>query len=99
MRTAQEVPIHAHHSPSHHDAVCRVRCVAIGAHPHRRRCRQDRDRLLDHWVPAGNEIMRKQVQAWGEANKVEVQMDFITSVGNKILLTAAAEQQAKTGTT
>ena len=51
----------------------------------------------DHWVPAGNEIMRKQVQAWGEANKVEVQMDFITSVGNKILLTAAAEQQAKTG--
>ena len=51
----------------------------------------------DHWVPAGNEIMRKQVQAWAETNKVEVQMDFITSVGNKILLTAAAEQQAKTG--
>jgi len=51
----------------------------------------------DHWVPAGNDIMRKQVQAWGEKNKVEVQVDFITSVGNKILLTAAAEQQAKTG--
>jgi ABC-type glycerol-3-phosphate transport system substrate-binding protein len=51
----------------------------------------------DHWVPAGNEIMRKQVQAWAEKNKVEVQIDFITSVGNKILLTAAAEQQAKTG--
>ena len=41
--------------------------------------------------------MRRQVQAWAETNKVEAQMDFITSVGNKILLTAAAEQQAKTG--
>jgi len=51
----------------------------------------------DHWVPAGNEIMRKQVQAWADKNKVEVQVDFITSVGNKILLTAAAEQAAKTG--
>ena len=58
---------------------------------------RSRSRFWDHWVPAGNEIMRKQVQAWGETNKVEVQMDFITSVGNKILLTAAAEQQAKTG--
>src|SRR3954451_7067992 len=52
----------------------------------------------DHWVPAGNDIMRKQVQAWGDKNKVDVQVDFITSVGNKILLTAAAEQQAKTAT-
>jgi ABC-type glycerol-3-phosphate transport system substrate-binding protein len=51
----------------------------------------------DHWVPQGTEIMRKQVMAWAEKNKVEVQADFITSQGNKLLLTAAAEAQAKTG--
>jgi ABC-type glycerol-3-phosphate transport system substrate-binding protein len=51
----------------------------------------------DHWVPAGNDVMRKQVQAWADKNKVEVQLDFITSVGNKNLLTLAAEDQARTG--
>ena len=51
----------------------------------------------DHWVPAGNDVMRKQVQAWADKNKVDVQVDFITSVGNKNLLTLAAEAQASTG--
>lgn len=51
----------------------------------------------DHWVPKGTETMRRQVQAWAEKNKVEVKADFITSQGNKLLLTAAAEAQAKTG--
>jgi ABC-type glycerol-3-phosphate transport system substrate-binding protein len=51
----------------------------------------------DHWVPAGNDVMRKQVAAFAEKNKVEVQADFITSVGNKNLLTLAAEDQGKTG--
>lgn len=51
----------------------------------------------DHWVPAGNAAMKKQVEAWAAKNKVEVQADFITSVGNKNLLTIAAEAQAKTG--
>jgi ABC-type glycerol-3-phosphate transport system substrate-binding protein len=51
----------------------------------------------DHWVPAGNDIMKQQVQAWADKNKVEVQADFITSNGNKLLLTAAAEAQAGTG--
>jgi ABC-type glycerol-3-phosphate transport system substrate-binding protein len=51
----------------------------------------------DHWVPAGNEIMRKQVTAWGEKNKVDIQLDFITSNGFKNLLTMAAEEQAKSG--
>ena len=41
----------------------------------------------DHWVPAGNDVMKKQVAAFAEKNKVEVQADFITSVGNKNLLT------------
>ena len=51
----------------------------------------------DHWVPAGNAVMQKQVEAWGAKNQVEVQADFITSVGSKNLLTIAAEGQAKTG--
>ena len=51
----------------------------------------------DHWVPGGTEAMRKQVTAWADQNKVEVTADFITSQGNKLLLTAAAEAQSKTG--
>lgn len=51
----------------------------------------------DHWVPSGNAAMKKQVEAWGAKNQVEVQADFITSVGSKNLLTIAAEAQAKTG--
>jgi hypothetical protein len=51
----------------------------------------------DHWVPAGNAVMKKQVEAWASKNKVEVTADFITSVGSKNLLTIAAEAQAKTG--
>jgi ABC-type glycerol-3-phosphate transport system substrate-binding protein len=51
----------------------------------------------DHWVPSGNAVMKKQVEAWGAKNQVEVQADFITSVGNKNILTIAAEAQAKTG--
>ena len=53
--------------------------------------------LWDHWVPAGNEAMRKVVGAWSEKNKVEVNLDFLTAVGNKITITMAAEAQAKTG--
>jgi ABC-type glycerol-3-phosphate transport system substrate-binding protein len=51
----------------------------------------------DHWVPAGNDAMRPIVNAWAQANRVDVQMDFITSVGNKLLLTIAAEAQARQG--
>ena len=51
----------------------------------------------DHWVPDGNKIMQQQVDTWAQQNKVDVHVDFITSVGNKLLLTAAAEAQAKTG--
>ncbi len=51
----------------------------------------------DHWVPAGNAAMKKQVDAWAKKNSVEVTSDFITSVGNKLLLTFSAEAQAKAG--
>src|ERR1700745_1442231 len=48
----------------------------------------------DHWVPTGNDVIRKQVNAWAEQNKVEVQCDFL---GTALLTTAAAEQQSRTG--
>ncbi len=51
----------------------------------------------DHWVPSGNAVMQKQVDAWAAKNQVEVQADFITAVGQKNVLTIAAEHQAKTG--
>jgi len=51
----------------------------------------------DHWVPGGNDIMQKQVDAWAAKNKVEVQADFITGNGNKLTMTGAAEAQAKAG--
>jgi ABC-type glycerol-3-phosphate transport system substrate-binding protein len=41
--------------------------------------------------------MKKQVQAWADKNKVEVEADFITSSGNKLQLTGVAEATAKTG--
>jgi ABC-type glycerol-3-phosphate transport system substrate-binding protein len=51
----------------------------------------------DHWVPGANDVMQKQVNAWAAKNKVEVNVDFITSSGGKLQLTPAAETQAKTG--
>ncbi len=53
--------------------------------------------LWDHWVPTGDDAMRKLIDAWAEKNKVDVQLDFLTGVGNKINITMAAEAQAKTG--
>ncbi|HVY15175.1 MAG TPA: extracellular solute-binding protein [Rhodopila sp.] len=41
--------------------------------------------------------MRKVIAAWSEKNKVDVQVDFLTAIGNKINITMAAEAQAKTG--
>ena len=51
----------------------------------------------DHWVPAGNVEIKKQVAAWSEKSKVEVKADFITSQGRQNLLTINAEAQARRG--
>ena len=51
----------------------------------------------DHWVPKANDALRAQVMAWAEQNKVEATVDFITSVGGKLMLTGAAQAQAKKG--
>lgn len=53
--------------------------------------------LEDHWVAPANAVMRRLVEQWAERNKVEIQLDFITSVGNKHLLTLAAESQSRSG--
>jgi len=53
--------------------------------------------LWDHWVPGGNKATEAIVKAWAEKEKVDVKIDFITSQGNKLLLTLAAEGQARSG--
>jgi ABC-type glycerol-3-phosphate transport system substrate-binding protein len=53
--------------------------------------------LWDHWVPNANDATKALVDEWAAKEKVEVQIDFITSQGNKLLLTGAAEAQAKSG--
>jgi hypothetical protein len=51
----------------------------------------------DHWVPGANKALDKLCKEWGDKNKVEVHVDYITSQGEKDKLTAAAEAQAGTG--
>ncbi|MBV9562873.1 MAG: ABC transporter substrate-binding protein, partial [Bradyrhizobium sp.] len=51
----------------------------------------------DHWVPDANKTSEALVKEWAEKEKVEVQIDYITSVGNKNLVTIASEAQAKAG--
>ena len=51
----------------------------------------------DHWVPGANAGAEAVAKAWAEKEKVDLQIDFITSQGNKLILTAAAEAQARSG--
>lgn len=53
--------------------------------------------LWDHWVPGANEVLEKICKEWGEANSVDVNVDFITSIGFKNILTAQAESRAGKG--
>ncbi|HYX04236.1 MAG TPA: ABC transporter substrate-binding protein, partial [Reyranella sp.] len=40
--------------------------------------------LWDHWVPGANEATKVLIEEWAAKEKVEVQIDFITSQGNKL---------------
>ena len=51
----------------------------------------------DHWVPGANEPLAKLCREWAEKEKVDLQIDFITTQGDKLNLTIAAEAQAKSG--
>ena len=53
--------------------------------------------LWDHWVPGGNAATQAVVDAWSARERVEVSADYMTNQGNKMLLTTAAEAQAKAG--
>jgi hypothetical protein len=51
----------------------------------------------DHWVPGANNTLTKLCKEWGEKEKVEVEIDYITSIGEKNTMTIAAEGQARSG--
>src|SRR5258708_7986220 len=51
----------------------------------------------DHWVPGANDTLTKLCNDWAAKEKVEITIDYITSQGDKDILTAAAEQQARSG--
>src|ERR1700723_871307 len=51
----------------------------------------------DHWVPGANQASNDLVNEWAAKEKVEVSIDYITSQGNKNLVTIAAEGAAKSG--
>src|SRR5262249_16652136 len=53
--------------------------------------------LWDHWVPGANDVQSALIKEWADKENIEVQVDYITSQGNKLLLTLAAESQAKSG--
>src|SRR6202007_2654673 len=48
-------------------------------------------------VPDANKPSEAIVREWAEKEKVEVSIDYITSQGDKNLVTIAAEAQAKSG--
>jgi ABC-type glycerol-3-phosphate transport system substrate-binding protein len=51
----------------------------------------------DHWVPGANDGLTKLCNEWAAKEKVDLKIDYITSQGNKLLLSIAAEAQAKSG--
>lgn len=53
--------------------------------------------LWDHWIPGANDVSKKIIMDWGKANNMEVSVDYITSVGFKLITTTAAEARAKSG--
>src|SRR5262245_31842805 len=53
--------------------------------------------VWDHWVPGTNAVLKGLVDEWAKTNKVDVTIDFIASAGNKMILTQAAEAQARSG--
>jgi len=53
--------------------------------------------MWDHWVPGGNKVMDEIAQEWAQKEKVDLTIDYLSTQGNKLLLTIAAEAQAKAG--
>ena len=53
--------------------------------------------VWDHWVPGAAEQLKKICAEWAAKEKVDLNVDLITSNGDKDLLTLMAEGQAKAG--
>ena len=53
--------------------------------------------LWDHWIPGANDVSQRLIMDWGKKNSVDVTVDYVTSRGDKNLITVAAESRAKTG--
>src|SRR3954466_14780148 len=51
----------------------------------------------DHWVPGANDVMTRLCHEWAEREKGDIQIDFLTTQGNKDLLTIQAESQSRSG--
>jgi len=51
----------------------------------------------DHWVPGANNTMTKLCNEWAAKEKVDLTIDYITTIGEKLQLTIAAEAQARSG--
>src|SRR4051794_20205437 len=51
----------------------------------------------DHWVPGANDTLTKLANEWAAKEKVDLKIDYITSQGNKLLLTVTSEAQTKSG--
>src|SRR5882672_1914376 len=49
------------------------------------------------FVPGANDVQSAIIKEWADKEKVDVKVDYITSQGNKLLLTLAAESQAHSG--
>jgi extracellular solute-binding protein len=53
--------------------------------------------MWDHWVPGANDVQSAIIKEWADREKVDVKVDYITSQGNKLLLTLGAESQGGSG--
>jgi hypothetical protein len=51
----------------------------------------------DPWVPGATDVQTAICQEWAKKEKVDLKIDYITSQGNKIMMTATAESQAQSG--
>jgi ABC-type glycerol-3-phosphate transport system substrate-binding protein len=51
----------------------------------------------DHWVPGANDTCSAIIKEWADKEKVEATVDYITTQGNKNLVTIAAESAAQSG--
>ena len=53
--------------------------------------------LWDHWVPGANKAMTEICEAWAQKEKVDLKIDYLSTQGNKLYLTIAAEALARSG--